>query len=423
MEYSDLSIPELRREFHRYPETGWTEFRTTAVVASILDELGYELHLGADAVNADGRLGVPPADEIELARRRAREEGAPEAYLDRMVTVTGLVAVKRYGDGPTVGVRVDMDALKVTESTDSEHLPASEGFVSQHEGRMHACGHDGHTAIGVGVARAIDESDFDGTLKLFFQPAEEGGRGGKPMSETAHLDDVDAFVAVHLGLGKENGTIIAGREKPLPNTKYDVVFEGEASHAGHAPNEGRNALQAMATAIGQLYAIPRHGDGATRVNVGEASSPNQQNVVSDRAEMRVELRGATPELDAYMCEHTVRMLDAAADMHDVEVSRSLYGQTTTFVPDEAMVELVAGVAEGLPSVEHVIPRERIGGSEDASFLVKRVQETGGIATYVGIGASNPSGHHTPRFDVDEAALDIGIDVVTETIRQVGSRVD
>jgi aminobenzoyl-glutamate utilization protein A len=110
-------------------------------------------------------------------------------------------------------------------------------------------------------------------------------------------------------------------------------------------------------------------------------------------------------------------------MHDVEVSHSLYGQTTTFVPDEAMVETVAEVAEGLPSVEHVIHRERIGGSEDASYLVERVQETGGLATYVGIGASNPTGHHTSRFDVDEAALDIGIDVVTEAIRRVGSRVD
>jgi aminobenzoyl-glutamate utilization protein A len=423
MSYSDLSVSELRRELHRYPETGWTEFRTTAIVASILDDLGYELHLGADAVNEDGRLGVPPEDEIELARRRAREEGAPEEYLDRMGAITGLVAVKRYGDGPTVGVRTDMDALKVTESTDDAHLPAREGFVSQHEGRMHACGHDGHTAIGVGVARAVDVSDFDGTLKLFFQPAEEGGRGGKPMSETTHLDDVDAFVAVHLGLGKETGTIIAGREKPLPNTKYDVVFEGEPSHAGHAPNEGRNALQAMVTAIGNLYAIPRHGDGATRVNVGEVSSPNQQNVIADRAEMRVELRGATPALDEYMCERTERTIAAAADMHDVEVSHSLYGQTTTFVPDEAMVETVAEVAEGLPSVEHVIHRERIGGSEDASYLVERVQETGGLATYVGIGASNPTGHHTSRFDVDEAALDIGIDVVTEAIRRVGSRVD
>jgi aminobenzoyl-glutamate utilization protein A len=420
MDYHNLSVAELRRDLHRYPETGWTEFRTTAIVAAILDDLSFTLHLGADAVNEGGRLGVPADDDIEAARRRALDEGAPEKFIERMGTVTGLVATKRYGDGPTVGVRIDMDALKVTESADTEHLPAREGFASQHEGRMHACGHDAHTAIGVGVARAIDESDFDGTLKLFFQPAEEGGRGGKPMSETDHLDDVDAFVAVHVGLGKETGTIIAGREKPLPNTKYDVVFEGEPSHAGHAPNKGRNALQAMTTAIANLYAIPRHSDGVTRINVGEVSSPNQQNVVADHATMRVELRGETPTLDTYMCDKTKRMVAAAADMHDVEMSRSLYGQTTTFDPDESLVKLVAEVAESVPSVTTIIPREKIAGSEDASFLVRQVQENGGIATYVGIGSSNPTGHHTPRFDVDEAALDIGIDVITETICRVAS---
>lgn len=421
MQYSDWTVTELRRDFHRYPETGWTEFRTTAIVASILDERSFTLHLGADAVDADSRLGVPPEDDIETARRRARDEGAPEEYLDRMGSVTGLVATKRYGDGPTVGVRVDMDALKVTESASPEHLPTRDGFASQHEGLMHACGHDAHTAIGIGVARAVDDSGFEGTLKLFFQPAEEGGRGGKPMSETGHLDDVDAFLAVHVGLGKETGTIIAGRERPLPNTKFDVVFEGEPSHAGHAPNEGRNALQAMTTAIGNLYAIPRHGDGATRVNVGEVASPNQQNVVADHARMRVELRGATPALDTYMCDETKRMLDAAASMHDVEVTRSLYGETTTFEPDEAMVGTVAEAADSLPAVRRVIPRERIAGSEDASFLVRRVQANGGIATYVGIGASNPAGHHTSRFDVDEGAIDVGIDVVTETIRLLGER--
>ncbi len=144
---TDLSLVELRRDLHAHPEAGWTEFRTTALVAEELDERGFTLHLGADALDVDARLGVPSADEIAGAKVRAREEGASEAYLERMGDVTGLVAEKTYGsgDGPTVGVRIDMDALELTESSDDDHRPARDGFVSRHPGEMHACGHDGHT--------------------------------------------------------------------------------------------------------------------------------------------------------------------------------------------------------------------------------------------------------------------------------------
>ena len=414
----DLSPREIRRDLHAHPEEGWTEFRTTALIAEALDERGFTCQLGADALAVESRLGVP--EDVPAAVERARETGAPEPYLDRMDGVTGLVAEKRYGDGPVVAVRTDVDALPVTESTSDDHRPAREGFASRHPGTSHACGHDGHAAIGVGVARAIDdEGGFDGTLKLVFQPAEEGGRGGLPTSESGHLDDVDRLVAVHLGLGLETGTVIAGREHPLPNTKIDVTYRGEPAHAGHAPNEGRNALQAAATAIGNLYAIPRHGDGATRINVGEVHSPNGQNVVADRASLRVETRGATDELDAYVLDHARRIVAAAAEMHDVEVETERYGAAADFEPDAAMIDRVIAAAGTVDAVDEVIRRKRMGGSEDASYLIRRVQDRGGVATYVGIGASNPSGHHTAEFDVDEDAIDLGIDLVAATVRGRG----
>jgi aminobenzoyl-glutamate utilization protein A len=367
----------------------------------------------------DERLGVPDDDEIAAAIERAREEGAPQEYLDRMDGITGLVAAKAFGDGtgPTVGVRVDVDALERTEASDDDHRPAREGFASTHPNEMHACGHDGHTAIGVGVARVIDDDGgFDGTLKLFFQPAEEGGRGGKPMSETDHLDDVDHLLALHLGLGLDTGTVVAGYERPLANAKIDATFEGEPAHAGGRPNEGRNALQAAATAIQNLYAIPRHEDGATRVNVGKVHSPNAQNVVAEAATMRVEVRGRDGNLNEYMQSRAERVLDHAAGMHDVDVTTSRYGETTTFEADDEMVQAVADAAPDVAGVEEVIERKEFGGSEDASYLVRRVQEAGGTATYVGVGASNPAGHHTAYFDVDEAALDVGVGVVAATIR-------
>jgi aminobenzoyl-glutamate utilization protein A len=240
------------------------------------------------------------------------------------------------------------------------------------------------------------------------------------MSRTSHLDDVDHLVALHLGLDEETGTIVAGYDRPLSNAKLDVRYLGEPAHAGAAPNEGRNALQAAAAAMQNLYAIPRHADGPTRVNVGQVRSANAQNVIAEDVTMRVEVRGTTADLNEYMLEHARRMVRAAADMHDVDVETSLYGKTTTFECDGEMVDAVAAAAEGVEGVTEVKERVDFGGSEDASYLVRRVQEQGGTATYIGVGASNVAGHHTARFDIDEDALEIGVDVVVETVRSLGA---
>lgn len=416
MSYSQRSLVDIRRDLHAHPEVGWTEFRTTALAAEALDSWGFTLHLGADALARDARLGVPPGDDINAAVTRARSEDAPGEYLDAMDGVTGLVAVKGFGDGPVVGVRVDMDALERTEASDPDHRPAHDGFASVHPGEMHACGHDGHTAIGLGIAREITGAEFDGTLKLFFQPAEEGGRGGLPMSKTRHLRDVDYFLALHLGLGLETGTVVAGFERPLSNAKLDVRFEGEPAHAGNAPQSGRNALHAATTAIQNLYGIPRNAAGTTRINVGQVSSPNPQNIIAEAASLRVEVRGATADLNEYMLERANRILTAAADMHGVDVRASLYGKTTSFTADDELVDRVADAAAGISGVDEVIDRRDLDVSEDASYLIERVQRQGGVATYVGIGASNVAGHHTATFDFDETALDIGVDVMTATIQ-------
>lgn len=418
---SEFSLPELRRDLHKYPEAGWKEFRTTAYIAEELDERGYTLHLGENAIDVDERLGVPDDDEIQRARARARDEGAPEEYLEQMGNITGLVAEKTFGNGqgPVIGVRIDMDALEMIEASDPDHRPAREGFASHHPNEMHACGHDGHTTIGAGIARTLDTSDvFNGTVKLFFQPAEEGGRGGLPMSRTSHLEDVEYFMALHLGLGNETGKVIAGYERPLSNAKLDVEFQGESAHAGKAPQKGRNALQAAATAIQNLYAIPRHGEGATRINIGQLHSPNAQNVIADRVQMRVEVRGETASLNEYMLDSIERVIEHAAGMHETEYTTTLYGQTTTFDVDNDLVTAVADAAQSTESVTTVTEKEEFGASEDASYLIKRVQAEGGQATYIGIGASNPSGHHTSRFDIDEEALQIGVDTVVETIKRL-----
>ena len=243
----------LRREFHRHPEPAWREFWTTARIVEELEAIGVdELSVGRDALSVDDRIAVPDADAFEEWADRARDRGVPEDVLDDMMGgFTGCVAVVECGDGPTVGLRVDIDGLPQTESTADAHLPAREGFRSE-TSAMHACGHDGHATLGLGVLEAIRDSSFSGTLKVFFQPAEEVIGGGKPMAESEHVVDLDYLYAVHLGLNHPTGEVVAGIDGFLAVEHADVEFTGKPAHAGDKPEEGRNAVQAMAAATQNL---------------------------------------------------------------------------------------------------------------------------------------------------------------------------
>jgi aminobenzoyl-glutamate utilization protein A len=420
MVFTDESLRAIRRDLHAHPEEGWCEYRTSALVAATLDDLGYTIKTGEDALAVKKRMGVPNEGRLRAAFERANESDAPSAYLDEFEETTGLVATQQFGDGdgPVVGVRVDMDALPLSEARDGDHRPAAEGFASRHPDEMHACGHDGHIAIGLGAARELARNGgFTGTLRLFVQPAEEGLRGGRAMSQTALLDEVDYLLGFHLGLDRATGTVVAGLDGSYPSSKVDVTFEGEAAHAGAEPHKGRNALQALSAAVTNLYALPRHGDGITRINVGHVSVPNAQNVIADEAQMRYELRSDKEPIRQCLADRATDIIRGAAEMHDIKVDETTYGSAPTFEASEELVETVVDVTRS-EGVDTVVPSARLSASEDVAHLINRVQETGGQATYLGIGSSNVAGHHDPQFDFDEEALEIGKTVLVETIREL-----
>jgi aminobenzoyl-glutamate utilization protein A len=408
---------DLRREFHRFPEPGWREFWTTARIVEELERIGVdEIHLGGDALDTDERLGVP--DERELGEwfdRAASRTDRTDVLEQLEGGRTGVVAVVDRGEGPTVGLRVDIDALPITESSDEEHRPTAEGFRSENEGFMHACGHDSHITFGLGTLRTVVASDFSGTFKVFFQPSEELLGGGKPMAAGPHVDDVDHLIGAHVGLDYPTGTVVAGLDEALAFARFDVTVRGESAHAGLAPNEGRNAVQALVTATSNVYGIPRHRDGATRVNVGELDSENAANVIADEATATVEVRGESNELMEYMRDSVRRHVDSAAEAHGCEAEISLIGESIREDSDEELVDLVAGIAGDTDGVSTVHRRRSIGASEDATYLMRAVKDNGGTASYVGIGGGNPSGHHTPTFDVDEDCLPIGVSVLSEAV--------
>lgn len=405
-------LTALRRDFHSHPETGWLEMRTSAIIAGRLRALGYEVLTGRAVCAEDARMGVPPEDVLRAHARAALEQGAPEAELtDEMREgFTGVIGILRRGAGPTLALRFDIDALGMQECPDAAHRPAREGFASRNAGMMHACGHDGHAAIGLGVAKVLMEmrDELHGTLKLLFQPGEEGARGARAMVAAGHLDDVDVFIGSHIAPddGPDDGDVTPGTWGSLATTKYDVTFRGLAAHAGGYPEKGRNALLAAASAVLALHAIPRHSGGQSRVNVGALHAGTGRNVIPDEAVMQIEVRGETTEINDFMAGSAVDICRGAAAMQGCDCEIVTMGAAESQHSDEALVERIAGIVRrDLPQLRlSSIQNAQNWGSEDISLMMNRVQAHGGQATYMRVMTPMAGAQHTVRFDFDEAVL-------------------
>lgn len=379
-------LSHWRRDFHHYAESGWVEFRTATLVAEELHQLGYSLALGREVVNESSRMGLP--DEFTLQREfeRARQQGALAQWIAAFEGgFTGIVATLDTGrPGPVMAFRVDMDALDLSEEQDVSHRPYRDGFASCNAGMMHACGHDGHTAIGLGLAHTLKqfESGLHGVIKLIFQPAEEGTRGARAM--------VDAGVV-------------------------DNFMTTTAAHAGAKPEDGHNALLAAAQATLALHAIAPHSEGASRVNVGVMQAGSGRNVVPASALLKVETRGASDVINQYVFDRAQQAIQGAATMYGVGVETRLMGAATASSPSPQWVAWLQSQAAQVAGVNQAIERvEAPAGSEDATLMMARVQQHQGQASYVVFGTQLAAGHHNEKFDFDEQVLAIAVETLART---------
>ncbi|MET3293019.1 UNVERIFIED_CONTAM: aminobenzoyl-glutamate utilization protein A [Brevibacillus sp. OAP136] len=408
-------IPELvawRRDFHQFAESGWVEFRTASKVAALLKEWGYDIRIGHEVVKAEARMGVPHAAFLAEQEKRAIEQGAEAEWLPYLSGgFTGVVGILDTGKpGPTIGFRFDMDALDIQESMEGDHLPKAGGYASINAGMMHACGHDAHTAIGLGLAKLLMEQkdQLSGRIKIVFQPAEEGVRGAKAMVEAGVLDDVELFFSGHIGCDIPLGEVVCGANGYLATTKLDVTFKGYAAHAGGSPEEGKNALLAAASAVLNLHSIPRHSKGASRINVGVLHGGSGRNVIPGSAFLKVETRGATSEINEYMLERAVQIIKGAAIMHEAQEQIEIVGMANSCDSSEALIPYIRAQAEQVADVHAVHDIVEAGGSEDATYMLQRVQDNGGLASYLMFGTTLAAGHHNEKFDIDEKVMAIAI---------------
>jgi aminobenzoyl-glutamate utilization protein A len=410
----------MRRELHSRPEPGWCEVLTASKVIDALEEAGVDIAFGRKVIDAQARLGLPPDDVLDRYYDEAVRAGARRDIADELRSgFTGIVGTIRGAKpGPVIAVRMDMDANLGRESDDADHPPAKHGFRSQYEGVHHNCGHDGHTVIGLALARAIARrrSELCGELRLIFQPAEEGLRGAAAMVAAGVLENVDLFFGFHIGVqALEHGELVAGYRNILASTKLDAIFSGRPAHAGLAPHLGRNAVLAAAIATQALLALPRHGQGDTRINVGRISGGDSRNTIPSSACLELEIRADSTEVLSFLNEMAERAILGAAQTQDVSAVIELRGQSCAGNSDEDLTHFVAEIGEKLDCVRKLRLMDDFKGSDDAAIMMDAVQKAGGRAVYMGFGSPLGAVHHNPRFEFEEDVLPFGAAVLEEIV--------
>lgn len=424
--YSDEKVfskmVEIRRDFHRYPETGWAEFRTTSKIAETLINAGMDIRFAGEFVEREHVLGRNA--DIEAQISRAVSQGASPEIIEKMKGLTGLTAEIDTGrPGPVTAIRFDIDCVDTTETEDASHLPRLLGFNSVNPNSMHSCGHDGHAAVGMTLAEQIfsESSLLKGKLRFIFQPAEEGARGGYAFVRSGVVDDADYFLTVHLGLGNPTGTVFGGTDGFLYSTKIDADYKGVGAHAGAEPQKGKNALLAAASAALSIHGIAPSPDGLTCTNVGVLNAGEGRNVVPPKAHMKIETRGATEEAALYIYSAVMRILHGSAEMYDVRLTTQKSGEAISTSSDRDLAKIVKEAAASVCGVKTTDLIQPMAGSDDACWMMKKVQDNGGKATYIGIGADTKAGHHNDHFDFDEKAMGIAFGVLYRTVFLLNGR--
>jgi aminobenzoyl-glutamate utilization protein A len=416
-------LASARRDLHRHAEPAWCEVRTAALVAARLSGLGIPIKIGREVVHSE-RLGLPEPSELDAAYRRALDQGADPRFAALVAGgFTGVVGiVAGSSPGPTVALRFDMDANYGREARDGQR--ASElGYISVNAGAHHNCGHDAHTVLGLALAERLalarDSGTLHGEVRLIFQPAEEGLRGGRAMVRTGVVDGVSYLLGCHIGVqALETGTIIAGYDNILASQKFDIHFTGRNAHAGISPHEGRNAIQAAAVAVQNLLAVSRHGAGDTRVNVGRIRGGESRNAVPATATIQAEVRADTNTILRHLLQQVDNVVNGAATICGVTARVEVVGGADAASSSADLVDVVASAAAASPLVTAVRRAADFKGSDDMSCFINEVQEHGGQAVYFGLGSHLSDFHHAPRFDIDDAALPIGVDVFWRCLEQI-----
>lgn len=354
-----------RRDFHAHPEIGFEEERTSAIVAEKLAEFGIEVHRG--------------------------------------LAGTGVVGTLRNGDGPAIGLRADMDALPMTETAD---IP----YKSTISGKMHACGHDGHTTMLLGAARYLAETKrFKGTVHFIFQPAEEGKGGGRVMIEQGLFKEfpVKAVFGMHNWPGMPVGKFAV---KPGPMMaaadNFEIVVTGRGGH-GALPHLCIDPVAVGAEIVGALQKIASRGThpvDSVVVSVTNFHAGEDFGIIPETARLRGTVRTFRPEVQDNAEDSIKRICEGICAAHGATADVTYIRRYPPTVNHEAEAAFAGDVAAELCGEENVVrdPMPTMG-AEDFSFMLR---EAPGSYIWAGAGEDTPN-LHNPAYDFNDELLPLG----------------
>jgi amidohydrolase len=373
-------LSETRRDFHMHPEISHEETRTTDRIAKILKEQGCEVQLFE---NMTGAVGI----------------------------------IRGAADGPTIGLRADIDALPIQELND---IP----YKSQNDGAMHACGHDAHATIMLGVARNIMSSGLHaklkGNVKFFFQPAEERVAGAKAMIERGVLENprVDRVIAGHMDPALPAGAV--GVFKGLGYASadmFDLNITGRGAH-GARPNEGNDPIVAGAhfvTAIQTIVSRNITPIDAAVVSVGQFKSGDVSNVIPETAFLEGTIRALTEENRQKVIDRLHEITDGIGKTFNIDCKFNIIKGVPPLENDNEVAEFLYAVSEDVLGKGNVSYRPPGMGAEDFAYFTEERP-----SAIMRLGCSNREldlerSLHSPWFDIDEKVLEVGVAVFTEAV--------
>ena len=372
---------QWRRQIHQRPELGFREKLTSEFLCQKLQEWGIDY-------------------QNEIAH-------------------TGIVAtIPSNHPGPVLAIRADMDALPIQEEN---QVP----YCSQHDGIMHACGHDGHTAIALGTAYYLSQhkDSFRGTVKIIFQPAEEGPGGAKPMIEAGVLKnpDVEAIIGLHLWnnlplgmIGVRSGALMAAVEI------FNCTIFGKGGH-GALPHQTIDSVVVSAQIINALQTIVARNINPLEsavVTVGELHAGTAENVIADTARMRGTVRYFNPDYAAYLPQRIEEVIKGVCQAHGAKYELNYQSLYPPLINDATIAELIKSVAlEVVETPTGIVPECQTMGGEDMSFFLQQVP-----GCYFFLGSANEQKglaypHHHPRFDFDETVLPMGVEIFVRCVEK------
>ena len=359
---------DIRRDIHRHPEMGFKEHRTSALVAARLKAWGYEVDVG---------LGG-----------------------------TGVVGTLRRGTGKkSIGIRADMDALPIAEAS-------GRAWASEHPGLMHACGHDGHTAILLATARQLAEAgDFSGTLNLIFQPAEEGLGGAVKMMDDGLFErhPCDAIFALHNSPGVPQGTLVF-RDGPMmaSSDAVKITLDGRGGHAAF-PHRAADPVVAAASIIMALQTVvSRNVDPLLTavVSVGTLHAGTAVNVIPETATIELSVRALDPEVRDLLEARIKALVQAQAESFGVRAQVDYHRGYAVLVNNKPETDFARQVALDLLGPGRVVLEgPQVTGSEDFSFML---QKRPGCYLLIGNGDGEGSCMvHNPGYDFNDDNIAAG----------------